>query len=387
MALHALAAWRAHTLAIAAAGGAPMFDDELTTRIADAKSDGGARLAAAMLSETARRWGGFWDGVCKYHDHPYRRADALRQTFWRHGNTRLLDIAPDSDGPPVLVTPSLINSSDVLDLLPDKSLVQAIADAGFHPFLVDWGMPEPDAARWTVDRYIAEKLAPMAAVTAEATGDAPIVLGYCMGGLLAAALAAACPNDVRALGLLATPWDFHAPTPETARLVAGMAGPFRAAATNGAVPTDVLQVLFFALDPTLAARKYRRFACMDQASPEAVLFVAMEDWVNGGPDLALPVAETILETWYGENATARGQWRVAGIKVDNRCFDGPMLVAAPSRDRIVPPESARAFAAGADRNRLTVLDVDGGHVGMIVGHDAKRQLWRPLLRWLRQVAT
>ena len=66
-------------------------------------------------------------------------------------------------------------------------------------------------------------------------------------------------------------------------------------------------------------------------------------------------------------------------------YAGPTLIAAPTRDRIVPPESARAFAAGAAH--IQRLDVDGGHVGMIAGKNAERALWRPLIEWLGARAT
>ncbi len=386
LALHAFAAWRAHLLAIAALGARDILDEATARRIAHVAADPNARLAltAALLAETGKRWGAFWEGVAKYRSHPYRRHTADRPHLWRSGNTRLIDFAPGSDAPPILAIPSLVNSSDVLDLLPKRSLMQGLAEAGFRPLLVDWGEPEPDAARWTIDRYVADRLTPMLAAIQAEQGQAPVLLGYCMGGLLATALATTRPQDVRALALLATPWDFHAPSPETARLAAGMAAPFQeAAAPTGVVPTDLLQVLFFALDPTLAARKFRRFATLEQSSDTAVLFTAMEDWVNGGPGLAAPVAETVLGAWYGENAVVRGLWRVGGRTVDNRSFTGPTLVAAPSRDRIVPPASARAYAKTAGSGAVAVLDVKGGHVGMIVGHGAKDELWRPLFDWLR----
>lgn len=388
MPLHAFAAWRASLLALAAAGGGDLLGRELQERIArSAVGDEAERaLAGALLRETGRRWCGFWEGVARYRAHPYRRPAGARPTFWRAGETRVIDFAPDSDGPPVLATPSLVNSSDVLDLLPGRSLMAALAAAGFRPFLVDWGDPEPDAIAWSVDRYIADRLSPIADAIEAATGKPPLLLGYCMGGLLATALAAQRPDRTRGLALLATPWDFHAPSPEMARRVAGMADPFRkAAASDGTVPTDLLQVLFFSLDPTLAARKFRAFARQDQDSAGAELFVAMEDWVNGGPHLALPIAETVLVDWFGANATARGRWRVLGRTVDAAAYGGPTLVAAPTRDRIVPPESARAYAVAAPGADL--LSVEGGHVGMISGRAAQRRLWTPLIQWLKVNAT
>lgn len=388
LALHAFAAWRAHVLALAAAGGALGIPGMPDARIAAAlaSQDGRMRLPSAVLKTTGGRWDRFWEGVARYHAHPYRRPTANQPTLWRDGECRLLDFAPGASGLPIIAVPSLVNSSDVLDLLPGRSLMGAFAAAGFRPFLVDWGRPPADAGRWSIDRYVAERLAPMADAVEAETGRAPALVGYCMGGLLATALAALRPDRIFALALMAMPWDFHARSRQEARALAGMLEPFRiAAAATGAVPTDMLQVLFFSLDPTLAARKFRNFAGFDQASPEAELFVAMEDWVNGGPPLAWPVAEVVLRDWFGENLPAKGRWRVQGRVVGPDSYAGPTLIAAPTRDRIVPPESARAFAAGAAH--IQRLDVDGGHVGMIAGKNAERALWRPLIEWLGARAT
>ena len=62
----------------------------------------------------------------------------------------------------------------------------------------------------------------------------------------------------------------------------------------------------------------------------------------------------------------------------------PCLVALPTRDRIVPPASAAALARSLPA--ATVLEPDGGHVGMVVGGQARLALWTPLAAWLRRIA-
>lgn len=382
--LHAFAAWRANLLALAAVGGTDVLGKPTREKIRKASDSAAGRrhLAMALLLETGRRWGGFWEGVNRYNVHPYRRATSPQTVFWAAGRARVIDFAPGARGLPVIAVPSLVNSSDVLDLLPGCSLMAALAEAGFRPLLVDWNGPEAAPETWSVDRYVDDRLGPILAAVVARTGRQPAVMGYCMGGLLATALAAHAPKPIAGLALLATPWDFHAPNTTSARRLASMAGVFReASASTGAVPTELLQAMFFMLDPTLAARKYRAFARQDQDAPAAELFVAMEDWVNFGPPLAAPVAETVLTEWYGENATMNDQWRVSGRLINAASYAGPTLIAAPARDRIVPRASAQAFAARAPNAR--VLDVDAGHVGMIIGKRAKAALWMPLINWLR----
>jgi polyhydroxyalkanoate synthase len=383
LALHAFAAWRAYLLA-ATIPNAPKGSELESIVIKKLGHTPTERLAltAAVLSETCNRWSGFWSGVAKYRSHAFKRPSGDQQVVWQNGQTSILDFAPESKGPPIIAIPSLINNADVLDLLPRRSLMHALAEAGFRPFLVSWGNPETDAMDWPIDRYVEDRLIPSLNHIFQLTGKHPILMGYCMGGLLAAALASLRPNETKGLALLATPWNFHAPSPKVATSISDLSPWFaEASAKSGSVPTDIIQTLFIALDPTLAARKFRNFSELDQTSDEAQLFIAMEDWVNSGPDLAWPVAQTVLEDWYGSNLPHEGLWKVCGKVITPSSISGPILVASPSNDRIVPPTSSRAFAQSANNAKL--LDVQAGHVGMIVGSRSKTELWSPLIEWLR----
>ena len=192
------------------------------------------------------------------------------------------------------------------------------------------------------------------------------------------------PDLISGLALLAAPWDFHAPDPERALQAARTLPLLEPALTfSRALSVDLLQSLFALLDPWGVADKYRGFARLDPASDRATAFVALEDWLNDGIPLAADVARSCLGEWYGENAPARGNWRIAGLAVEPAAIAKPTFVAVPGRDRIVPPESARPLA---DLIPNAVLhEPAAGHIGMAAGARAEAALWRPLLRWLRDL--
>jgi polyhydroxyalkanoate synthase len=337
-------------------------------------------LATAVAAELLLRADALIGGIERYRHHPYRRSLAEPATLWREGTTRLVDYGPP-EGRPVLVVPSLINRAYVLDLAEGRSLMRFLAMRGLRPLMVEWDRPGEAERGFDLSAYIAGRLDRAFEAAVEVAGAPIAVLGYCMGGLLALALAIRRRRRVSRLALLATPWDFHTGRLSYSRFVGALAEPSKAIfGPLGQIPTDMLQHLFFIADPHLAVRKFSRFAGLDPDSAEAVNFVATEDWLNDGVPLALPVASECFAGWYGANTPAEGRWRVAGIPVDPAEAEMPTLVIVPSRDKLVPPVSALALATRL--KHAEVMRPDLGHIGMIVGRAAPQAVWAPLAEWL-----
>jgi polyhydroxyalkanoate synthase len=150
---------------------------------------------------------------------------------------------------------------------------------------------------------------------------------------------------------------------------------------QGTLPVEVVQSLFFMLDPFSAERKFTRFAGLDPNGEQARAFVALEDWVNDGVPLAAAVARDCVRSWYGDNEPARGRWQIDGQTVDPKRLRSPALAVVPSHDRIVPPSSAEALAAALDG--AAVLRPPLGHVGMMSAARAPEMLWTAIADWLR----
>jgi polyhydroxyalkanoate synthase len=349
---------------------------------------------AAVQAEARRRLSEFIDGILAYRRHPYRRTLADPPSVWAEGAMRLLDYGatanPPADGAPVLVVPSLINRAYILDLSERKSLLRYLAAQGLRPFLADWGWPGPRERNFGLSDYIGGALEEMLDKVREITGRKPVVLGYCMGGLLALALAALRPRDVSGLVLLATPWDFHSKRGEQARLAAAFLGPLEPVIERfGELPVDMLQAMFASLDPLGAARKFCAFAALAGGSERGPAsqarveeFVALEDWLNDGVPLVGRVARECLGSWYGANDPALGRWRVAGKVIDPKKLRCPTLVVIPAQDRIVPPESAEPLVAGIPGAERMTPPL--GHIGMVVGSRAESMLWQPLAAWIAE---
>ncbi len=329
----------------------------------------------------------FASGIEAYRRHPYLRGEEVARPVWRRGSTTLLDHGIGGEfgntdrAPPILFAPSLINRGSVLDLVPGCGMLSWLSRQGLRPFRVEWGKPGEEERQFDVGDYVTRRLEPALEEVARRTGKRPVLAGYCMGGLLALAAAVRRPELVRALVLMATPWDFHAGGATSGTLLAGI---YRLARPSLSlleeVPVDFLQAWFAAHDPIVALRKFRRFAALEPTSPEAASFVALEDWLNDGVPLTLPVADEALLGWYAENTPARGHWQAGGIAIDPSVLAMRTLVVVPGADRIVPPASAAAILDALRHGER--MDIGLGHIGMVVGRRAQQALWQPLAGWI-----
>ena len=352
----------------------------------DIRRLGPERVAAALDRTLRGRAEAFVAGLEAYRRHPYRRPPARAPVRWREGAARLLDYGrggrKGEHRPGVLVVPSLINRYTILDLVRERSFVRHLAAAGLRPLVLDWGTPGTAERDFSLSDYITGPLTEAAAAAVALAGGPVAVCGYCMGGLLALALAQRRPADTKCLSLLAVPWDFHVERRAEAELLGSLAeclpllsGP------SAPVPVSAIQSLFMALDPFLAERKFIRFAGLDPTGDAARGFVALEDWINDGVPLARRVALECAQGWYRDNDPARGAWRVAGRPVRPEEIAAPTLVVLPSRDRIVPPRSAEPLAAAIPA--AAVLRPPSGHIGMMASMTAPAAVWQPIAEWLR----
>jgi polyhydroxyalkanoate synthase subunit PhaC len=335
----------------------------------------------SVAREAGARMADFIEGIEAYRRHSYRRDLPPVPVVWQEGTTRLLAYGHEgAKGPAVLVVPSLVNRAYILDLTRQRSLMRHFADRGLRPFLVDWDAPGTAERDFSLDDYIAGRLA-RALDAVIAMAGRPALLGYCMGGLLALALAVRRADDIRRLALLATPWDFHAPTVANGRLMTTLRELLEDAINlHGEAPVDLLQAMFALLDPGGIERKFRAFGRLRAGSAKARNFVALEDWLNDGVPLVGTVARETLFGWYGDNSPARGAWLLGGEAVRPERFIKPTLLLVPARDRIVPPASALALAQAMPK--ATTRLVESGHIGMVSGARAKACVYAPLTKWL-----
>lgn len=324
---------------------------------------------------------GFLQGLQAYLASDYERPQKAYDALWSRGSAQLFDLAPErTDGVAVLCVPSLINKSHILDLTPETSFVEFLKAEGMRPLILDWGTPAEDEEEFSTADYITA-YALDALQTLRDNHDGPIVvLGYCMGGIFATAMAQLAPLFVDALILLATPWDFSAEDTPRVLLNPATQGMLRNwIAQQNPVQPMVTQTIFHMIDPWRVQEKYQRYPTLTEKQKQH--FLAVEHWVNDGVPLAQKTAEECFVDWPQGNILAEHKWKVGRRWIEPESIKQPVLAVIPTRDLIVPVGCARPLAAMI--KRCDVLEPDTGHVSMVVGSRARSLVWEPISRWIQ----
>ncbi len=284
---------------------------------------------------------------------------------------------------PVLLVPSLINRHYVLDLMPGKSFAEYLVAEGHDVFCIDWGTPGPED-RWTTFEDVTVHALGRAIRVAAQHGvddDAVHVLGYCLGGTLAAIHTALRPDYVASLTLIAAPIRFqidglltrwtNTPTFDLDALVDA----------TGNVPWPLMQGAFHMLRPTLGLQKMATLA--QRAWDDKFLdgFFAIETWGSDNVSFPGECYRTYIRELYQRDALVRGELSLDGRRVDLGAIACPLLAVTFGDDNIVPQESASEIMARVASSDKELVHLAGGHVGAMVSSSARKTLWPRLSGW------
>jgi polyhydroxyalkanoate synthase subunit PhaC len=314
-----------------------------------------------------------------------------RELVWRKNKAQLFRYTrhtPATQRTPIFLVLPLINRAFILDLRPGSSFVEHLLGQGFDVFLLDWGIPGDEDSRLDISTLLTRYLPRATRKASAAAGGVPLtILGYCIGGTLAACYAALYPDSpvqVRNLVLFTTPIDFSD------------AGKFGVMTRKGVFPieqlTSVLPLVpgqmpdtgakLLSPLPTTMGTYIRLWDRLGHADFDLPGWQAMYRWVNEGVPFASAAYRQWITEFYQDNRLARGTLEVDGRRVrlaDIRC---PVLNVAAAGDQIAPRTTTSAITRLASSVDTEEIVLQGGHVGVIVGRAARTALWPSVTDWL-----
>ncbi len=312
---------------------------------------------------------------------PVRRARPGRTphgVIHRQGSSRLLYFpSPEPRHTPLFVSMPLINTWSIFDLLPGRSVIEALTQAGVPVYVLDWGRPGPHDRYTTLADLVDTRLGRALDRTRRHAGRLPDALGYCVGGTFLAMHLARHPGCVGRLALLCAPIDFHA-SGRLARWATPESFPVDAAIDGfGNYPADIIRGAFAWLRPMGQWSKWATLAERIDDPDFRALWAHLERWSDDPVDFPGEAYRAYVKGCYFDNALISGGWQLAGRPVDLGAGRVPAHVLSAERDHICEPPAAEALA-GVWGAPVTTERLPGGHVGVCVG----ARLPAALLRWL-----
>jgi poly[(R)-3-hydroxyalkanoate] polymerase subunit PhaC len=297
---------------------------------------------------------------------------------------------PARYAPPVLLCYALVNRPYILDLQAGKSVVQQYLDGGFDVYLLDWGSPSYADRVLTLEDYVGRFLAgAVDFILREHECQTLHLLGYCMGGTMAALLAATRPEQVETLTLLAAPIDFSGR--ESLLNVWADRSHFDVDAfvdTFGNCPGAFLQGCFLYTKPiqNLVEKALGFYDKMDDARFVQNYF-AVERWANDNIPVAGETFRQFVKKLYQANELVLGEFHLGRQRVDLERIRCPLLLLTAQADHLVAPASTLAIREHVGSSDMQALSIEAGHVGLVVSSAAHRTLWPAAVRWLGERST
>jgi polyhydroxyalkanoate synthase subunit PhaC len=311
-----------------------------------------------------------------------------KELVWRKNKARLYRYVrsePPTHRTPIFLVLPLINRAYILDLRPGASFVEFLLNEGFDVFLIDWGTPGDEDQSLDVTTLVTRYLPRAAKAIQRATGtDQMTVLGYCIGGTLAACFAALHPEITRNLVLLTAPLDF-ADAGQFGRMTARGNFPVEQLTdTYATVPASFPDIGTKLLNPVASyVGTYQQlWEKLGDPAFDVRAWQAMYRWVNDGVPFAGAAFRQWIVEFYQENRLARDMLDMDGRRVRLADIQCPVLNIAATRDQIAPRPTTSVVTSRVSSEDASEILIEGGHVGIVVGRRASQDLWPKVGVWL-----
>lgn len=325
------------------------------------------------------------------------------QVLMRNGLVELIRYAPQTakvHPEPVLIVPSWIMKYYILDLSPHNSLVRWLVAQGHTVYMLSWRNPGAEDAELTMDDYLAQGVLEPLRALAGWHREPVHLMGYCLGGTLAAIAAAALAGGhapdlppLASLTLLAAQTDFSEPGELGLFIDESQVG-FLDAITReqGFLSGDQMAGSFQFLHSRdlVWTRKMREYLMGEREIPSDLMA-----WNADTTRLPARMHHEYLTALYLRNALALGRYRVQGQPVLLSNLKLPVFLVGTERDHVSPWRSVYQLHRLCACDTTFVLAAGGHNAGIVsepgharrhyrIARRAAQGAWLPPEDWSAQ---
>ena len=313
-----------------------------------------------------------------------------KEVIWTKNKAKLYRYEPAIEKrypDPILLVYALINRPYVLDLMPGNSLVEYLVRQGFDVYMLDWGIPGDEDKNLSFENYVLDYIPRAVKKMLRAShAEEYTLVGYCMGGTMSAMFAALFPGKpLRNLMLVTTPIDF---APDEMGLYGVWTNekyfnPDLIVEAFGNVPGELIDTGNRMVKPvTNYVGSYVTMWDRIVHDKSMDTWLAMSKWVNDGVPFPGEAFRQWIRDFYQQNKLVKGEIKLRGRRVDLANITCPVLNIAGKKDHICTLPQAEATMSLISSQDKEFFVLDAGHVGLLTGSEARKDLWPKIRSWL-----
>ncbi len=279
---------------------------------------------------------------------------------------------------PLLCSPPWINKYYVMDLAPERSLVEWAVQHGHTVFMISYRDPDESMASTTFEDYL--NLGPATAldVVTEITGaDKVNVMGLCLGGLMSALLAARCAargdDRVNSVTLLNTMLDYSEVGPVSSFVSPEIVERLeRSMKQTGYLPAESMATTFDLLRANDLIFNYIGPNWLEGKAPPAFDILA---WNTDSTRMPAAMHASYLRHFYLENELARGVLELEGEPISLKAIHADTFIVAAENDHIAPWRTSFTSTELIGGDVTFVLSTAGHIAGVVNPPSPKAKHW------------
>ncbi len=285
---------------------------------------------------------------------------------------------------PVLVIPPLMVRPYIYDLRPEHSMLRTLRDAGFDVFVVDFGVPGPEDENVTLDDYVLDYVPTLVDATLRQSGSPSLAMvGYCMGGLFSLLHVGTFADErVRALVTIGSPVNFDEMGIVTRAAKLGAPTMDRIIDRLGNVPGSLSSAVFKLINGPRMFTRYIDLLRNLHDEDYVRGFLTINHWINDMIPYPKEAFRQMFREVVYENRFLDNRLSFGGRACDLGRIRCPLFAMAGDTDMIATPASTRGIVDLVGSADKTFRQVPGGHVAVVAGSEAPREVWLPMVDFL-----
>jgi len=276
----------------------------------------------------------------------------------------------------ILIVPSLVNRSYILDLNKDVSVIQQFCRRHFGVFKIEWEYCHDN--NLSLSDYIE-----YIDISIDKTqGKKVSILGYCLGGIISLIYAFLHPEKVNKLILLATPIDFSMRF-DPRMYFCNTVYPGYTESLFGMAPAELPN----AYGIYLLSLYLPIFMTNADFTEEFLEYEYQRDffrrirWIVDSQPIPISVYKTTINDFYQKNDLIKGKMKIKDKIIDLSRIYIPLLNIIARYDHLIPYRSSNALEK-IYSGKYNEIIFPSSHVGLSVSRKAHNKLWPRVCDWL-----